>query len=50
LEGQVCERARLAFPGAHIQGATQEERRANLQEVVAMLLEDGEPALRSLGS
>jgi predicted RNase H-like HicB family nuclease len=32
------------FPGAHSQGATQEELRANLQEVVAMLLEDGEPA------
>lgn len=32
------------FPGAHSQSATQEELRANLQEVVAMLLEDGDPA------
>lgn len=31
------------FPGAHSQGETKEELRANLQEVVAMLLEDGEP-------
>jgi len=33
------------FPGAHTQGATLDELRANLQEVIAMLLEDGEPAL-----
>lgn len=31
------------FPGAHSQGATVAELRANLAEVVAMLLEDGEP-------
>jgi predicted RNase H-like HicB family nuclease len=31
------------FPGAHSQGETQEELRANLEEVIAMLLEDGEP-------
>ena len=31
------------FPGAHSQGETKEELRANLQEVVAMLLEDGDP-------
>jgi len=32
------------FPGAHSQGATKDELMANLQEVVAMLLEDGEPS------
>ena len=31
--------------GAHSQGASLDELRANLGEVVAMLLEDGEPAL-----
>jgi predicted RNase H-like HicB family nuclease len=31
------------FRGAHSQGATMEELEANLAEVVAMLLEDGEP-------
>jgi len=33
------------FPGAHSQGATLDELRANLQEVIRMLLEDGEPKL-----
>ena len=33
------------FPGAHSQGETLDELRANLREVVAMLLEDGEPQL-----
>jgi len=33
------------WAGAHSQGATLDELRANLNEVVAMLLEDGEPAL-----
>ncbi len=33
------------WPGAHAQGSTMEELQANLQEVVAMLLEDGEPQL-----
>ena len=33
------------FPGAHSQGETLEELNANLCEVVAMLLEDGEPLL-----
>lgn len=33
------------FPGAHSQGGTLDELRANLREVVAMLLEDGEPQL-----
>ena len=31
------------FPGAHSQGETQEELNHNLAEVIAMLLEDGEP-------
>jgi predicted RNase H-like HicB family nuclease len=35
------------FPGAHSQGETLDELRANLQEVIAMLLEDGEPALEA---
>jgi predicted RNase H-like HicB family nuclease len=33
------------WPGAHSQGATVDELQHNLQEVVAMLLEDGEPKL-----
>lgn len=33
------------FPGAHSQAATLDELNANLREVVAMLLEDGEPKL-----
>ncbi len=33
------------FPGAHSQGASMDELRANLREVVEMLLEDGEPQL-----
>ncbi len=33
------------FAGAHIQGETLEELRSNLSEVIAMLLEDGEPRL-----
>lgn len=35
------------WPGAHSQGETLEELRANLEEVVALLLEDGEPDLES---
>jgi len=35
------------FPGAHSQGETLDELQANLQEVIAMHLEDGEPALES---
>jgi len=31
------------FAGAHSQGATLDELRANLLEVITMLLEDGEP-------
>ena len=33
------------FPGAHSQGETLDELNRNLREVVAMLLEDGEPEL-----
>lgn len=33
------------FPGAHSQGASMDELRQNLREVIAMLLEDGEPVL-----
>lgn len=35
------------WPGAHSQGASVDELLANLQEVVAMLLEDGEPAFEA---
>ncbi len=33
------------FPGAHSQGETLDELQENLQEVIAMLLEDGEPKI-----
>ena len=33
------------FPGAHSQGASPEELQSNLQEVIEMLLEDGDPEL-----
>jgi len=33
------------FAGAHSQGETLDELRANLREVIDMLLEDGEPQL-----
>ena len=35
------------FRGAHSQGATLDELHANLREVIAMLLEDGEPTLET---
>ena len=35
------------FAGAHSQGETLDELRANLQEVVSMLLEEGSPRLES---
>lgn len=35
------------FPGAHSQGETLDELDRNLREVIAMLLEDGEPQLES---
>ncbi len=33
------------FAGAHSQGASLDELKHNLEEVIAMLLEDGEPIL-----
>lgn len=35
------------FRGAHSQGATLEELQTNLAEVIAMLLEEGEPHLEA---
>ncbi len=35
------------FPGAHSQAETVDELERNLREVIAMLLEDGEPLLES---
>ena len=35
------------FAGAHSQGATLDELNKNLQEVIEMLLEDGEPDLQA---
>ncbi len=35
------------FPGAHSQSATLDELHANLREVIAMLLGDGEPRLNT---
>jgi predicted RNase H-like HicB family nuclease len=35
------------FTGAHSQGETLNELRTNMQEVVEMLLEDGEPKLEA---
>lgn len=35
------------WPGAHSQGESLDELQTNLQEVVTMLLEDGEPKLES---
>jgi predicted RNase H-like HicB family nuclease len=35
------------WPGAHTQGETPEELHANLEEVIEMLLEDGESHLES---
>jgi predicted RNase H-like HicB family nuclease len=35
------------FMGAHSQGGSLDELKGNLEEVVAMLLEDGEPPLQA---
>ena len=35
------------FAGAHSQGASLDELRRNLEEVVGLLLEDGEPPLQA---
>ena len=36
------------FPGAHSQGETLDELQSNLQEVIGMLLEEGDPRLGSV--
>jgi predicted RNase H-like HicB family nuclease len=36
------------FSGAHSQGQTLDELNENLREVVAMLLEEGEPPMESI--
>ena len=35
------------FAGAHSQGASLDELKKNLEEVITMLLEDGEPGLET---
>ena len=35
------------WPGAHSQGESLDELQANMREVLAMLLEDGEPRLEA---
>ena len=35
------------FPGAHSQGDSLDELHINLREVIAMLLEDGEPPMEA---
>lgn len=35
------------FPGAHSQGSSLDELRQNLQEVLSMLLDEGEPILET---
>jgi predicted RNase H-like HicB family nuclease len=35
------------FPGAHSQGESLDELNTNLREVIAMLLEDGEPSVEA---
>lgn len=35
------------FPGAHSQAVTLDELNQNLQEVIEMLLEDGEPTIEA---
>ncbi len=35
------------FAGAHSQGASLDELKENLEEVISMLLEDGEPSLEA---
>jgi predicted RNase H-like HicB family nuclease len=35
------------FPGAHTQAAALDELNRNLQEVIEMLLEDGEPKIEA---
>ena len=35
------------FPGAHSQGESLDELQSNLQEVISLLLEEGEPQLQA---
>jgi predicted RNase H-like HicB family nuclease len=35
------------FPGAHSQGASLDELRENMREVITMLLEDGDPIVET---
>lgn len=35
------------FAGAHSQGASLDELKQNLEEVISMLIEDGEPSLEA---
>lgn len=35
------------FPGAHSQGESLDELQANLREVIAMLLEEGDPEMET---
>lgn len=35
------------FPGAHTQAETLDELRSNLREVIALLLEEGEPRIEA---
>jgi predicted RNase H-like HicB family nuclease len=35
------------FPGAHSQGGSLDELQLNLQEVISLLLEEGEPVLEA---
>ena len=44
IDTNLCVGYVPGFSGAHSQGTTIEELRANLREVIEMLLEDGEPA------
>lgn len=45
IETGLCVGYVPGFAGAHTQGETLDELRNNLTEVIAMLLEDGEPNL-----
>nr|VFJ87165.1 MAG: Uncharacterised protein family (UPF0150) [Candidatus Kentron sp. H]VFJ88805.1 MAG: Uncharacterised protein family (UPF0150) [Candidatus Kentron sp. H]VFJ95058.1 MAG: Uncharacterised protein family (UPF0150) [Candidatus Kentron sp. H] len=44
-EDRVVCRFHSRIPGAHSQGETLDELRQNLEEVIGMLLEDGEPEM-----
>ncbi len=46
-ETRLCIGYVPGFPGAHSQGDTLHDLREDIREVIAMLLEDGEPELQS---